>query len=207
DGGLQSDGRSLYQRGRAQMAGGDLVAARHSFEMATERGYFAARIELAQLLSDPSGGMPDLPRALGLYEQAYRDGVMIAGFELGALYEGGVSSDAHDQHSTYLLAPDEALAWRWYGRAADAGEPNALARLGEREADLAHDAADATQRNLHLLACFRFYAAAAERARREDWPDDAWRTWRYRRASLAHVLALAGMMQEAAQEYAGVRAR
>jgi hypothetical protein len=41
----------------------------------------------------------------------------------------------------------------------------------------------------------------------EDWPDDAWRDWRYRRASLARVLALAGMMQEVAEEYARVRAR
>jgi hypothetical protein len=58
-----------------------------------------------------------------------------------------------------------------------------------------------------LLASFHFYAAAAERARTEDWPDDEWRDWRYRRASLARVLALAGMMQEVAQEYARVRTR
>ena len=41
----------------------------------------------------------------------------------------------------------------------------------------------------------------------EDWPDETWRDWRYRRASLARGLALAGMMQEVAEEYARVRAR
>jgi hypothetical protein len=41
----------------------------------------------------------------------------------------------------------------------------------------------------------------------EDWPDDAWRDWRYRRASLARVLALAGMMREVAQEYTRVHTR
>ena len=61
--------------------------------------------------------------------------------------------------------------------------------------------------NLHLLASFHFYAAAAERARLEDWPDDAWRDWRLRRASLARVLALAGMMREVAEEYTRVRTR
>jgi hypothetical protein len=41
----------------------------------------------------------------------------------------------------------------------------------------------------------------SERARRQEWPDDAWKTWRYRRASLARVLARRGMMREVAQAY------
>jgi hypothetical protein len=104
-----------------------------------------------------------------------------------------------------VLVPDETRAWGWYQRAADAGDPSALARFAEREADRAYAPTDATQRNLHLLASFHFYAAAAERARMEDWPDDAWRDWRYRRASQARLLALAGMMREVAQEYTRVR--
>ena len=47
----------------------------------------------------------------------------------------------------------------------------------------------------------RRYQAAAERARLEDWPDDAWKHWRYRRASLARVLAQEGMMPEVAHAY------
>jgi len=207
EGSSQDDGPSLYQRGRAQMASGKMVAAKGSFEQALERRYPAAAVELAQLLSQSSYGMLDLRRAVSLYEQAFEDGVTIAGFELGGLYERGVRDDAPHHSSPYVLVPDETRAWGWYQRAAEAGDPNALARFGEREDDLAYASTDAAQRNLHLLASFHFYAAAAERARMEDWPDDAWRDWRYRRASLARVLALAGMMQEVAQEYARVRAR
>jgi TPR repeat protein len=189
------------------MASGKMVAAKGSFEQALERRYPAARVELAQLLSRSSYGMLDLRRAVSLYEQAFEDGVTIAGFELGGLYERGVRDDAHDHSSRYVLVPDEPRAWGWYQRAADAGDPNALGRFAKREDDLAYASIDAGQRQLHWLASFHFYAAAAERARMEDWPDDAWRDWRYRRASLARVMALAGMMQEVAEEYARVRAR
>jgi hypothetical protein len=54
---------------------------------------------------------------------------------------------------------------------------------------------------------FEYYAAACERARVEDWPDDAWRGWRYRRASLARLLASKGLMRDVADLYAGVRKR
>jgi TPR repeat protein len=205
EGSSQDDGRPLYQRGRAQMASGKVVAAKGSLEQALERHYPAAAVELAQLLSQSSYGMLDLHRAVSLYEQAFKDRVTIAGFELGGLYERGVRDDAHDHSSPYVLVPDETRAWGWYQRAADAGDPSALARFAEREADRAYAPTDATQRNLHLLASFHFYAAAAERARMEDWPDDAWRDWRYRRASQARLLALAGMMREVAQEYTRVR--
>ena len=113
--------------------------------------------------------------------------------------------DARDHSSGHLLVPDEPRAWSWYQRAADAGDPNALGRFAQREADLADASTDAPQRKRHLLASFRFYAAAAERARMEDWPDDAWRDWRYGRASLARGLAQEGMMQEVAAAYDSVR--
>ncbi len=60
-------------------------------------------------------------------------------------------------------------------------------------------------RSTRLLQAFRYYAAATERARLEDWPDDAWRDWRYRRASIARLLERAGMMDQVAAEYAAVR--
>jgi hypothetical protein len=41
----------------------------------------------------------------------------------------------------------------------------------------------------------------ASRAREEDWPDGAWQNWRYRRATLARLLANAGMMQQVADAY------
>ncbi len=153
------------------------------------------------LLSLPAAGVLDLPRALSLYERAWKEGVLIAGFELGTLYEHG----ARDQRGAEVLAPDETRAWFWYQEAADAGEPHALARFGERYDDAALAADTETNRDAALLTSFARYAAAAERARREDWPDETWRNWRYRRASLARVLARDGMMYDVAKTYEGIR--
>jgi hypothetical protein len=55
------------------------------------------------------------------------------------------------------------------------------------------------------MESFKYYAAAAERARNEDWPDDIWAAWRYRRASLARTLQREGMMQQVGDAYAAVR--
>jgi hypothetical protein len=114
---------------------------------------------------------------------------------LGSLYERGVP------------APDRARAWLWYQRAADSGEPNALARLAAREDETAIAEADAGKRLADELKSFEYYAAASERARIEDWPDGAWRSWRYRRASLARLLASKGLMRDVADLNAGVRNR
>lgn len=55
------------------------------------------------------------------------------------------------------------------------------------------------------------YRKAAEAgdpgARRDDWPDEAWRVWRHRRAALARVLEREGMMQPVADAYDAVRDR
>jgi hypothetical protein len=87
------------------------------------------------------------------------------------------------------------------GKGADAGEPYALARFAEREENNALAGADPSRQNAQLLNAFAFYAAAAERAHEEDWPDDAWKHWRFRRASLARLLAQQGMMQQVADAY------
>jgi TPR repeat protein len=200
--------RSDYQQGRALMASGNFSEARRHFEDALAGRYRGARVELAMLLSQPAAGMLDVPRAISLYEQAWHDGVTIAAFELGNLYEHGVS-EAGGKHE-YSLAPDDARAWSWYQSAADAGQPAALARFAERADAAAASAASAesvAKKNALWLEAFRFYAAAAERARREDWPNDAWRNLRYRRASLARLLARAGMTQDVAEAYRSVRDR
>lgn len=44
-------------------------------------------------------------------------------------------------------------------------------------------------------------ANAAEGTHDEDWPDDAWRNWCYRRATLARLLAREGKLQEIADTY------
>jgi TPR repeat protein len=127
--------------------------------------------------------------------------VSIAAFKLGSLYEHGVK---RDDNQSVLLAPDESRAWTWYQEAADAGEPNALARFAERAEAASFSATDAGNRDAGLLEAFSYYAAAANRAQSEDWPDGAWRNWRYRRASLARLLARAGKMPEVAKRYSKI---
>ena len=99
------------------------------------------------------------------------------------------------------ISADASKAWQWYQKGADSGEPNALARFAERDEKSALAEADAKKRNELLLQAFSRYAAAAERAKEEDWPDDAWKFWRYRRASLARLPAREGMMQQVADAY------
>jgi len=203
--GAKNDARSLYQQGRALVARGDFAGAKRDFEHALARGYRSAGVDLGLLLSRTDAGMFDFPRATGLYEQAWREGVTIAAFELGNLYEYGVSRGVGERE--YSLAPDQVRAWSWYEKAAHAGEPNALARLAEREDSAALLEENLAKKNSLQLESFKYYAAAAERARIEDWPDDAWRTWRYRRASLARRFAREGRMQEVAGAYGEVRSR
>ena len=82
---------------------------------------------------------------------------------------------------------------------------NALARFAERAGDAAFRETDDVRRNAYRLESFRQYAAAAERARIEEWPDEAYRNWRHQRASLARVLAGEGMMWDVADIYDDVR--
>jgi TPR repeat protein len=184
--------RSDYELGRALLANGDAAGAARHFERAMGKGYRAARVDLADLKMAGPAQPLQVGSAVALYEQAWRDGVPIAAFRLGSLYERA------------LPTPDTAQALRWYAQGAAAGEPNALARFAEREERSALGEADERKRHALLLEAFTRYAAAAERARLEDWPDEAWKYWRYRRATLARLLAQEGMMPEVADAYAAV---
>ena len=184
----QHGARSDFEMGRALAAKADAAAAKQQFETALAKGYRAAGVDLADLLASD--------RSIPLYKNAWQAGVTIAAVRLGHLYEAGVEG----------VKPSENDAWLWYRRGAEAGEPNALARFAQREEIAALAASDSSKRNAQLLQAFRLYAAAAIRAYEETWPDDAWRHWRYRRASLARVLAHEGMMQQVADTYAAVLA-
>src|SRR5580658_814101 len=188
-----------YQWGRALWAKHDATGARRQFELAASKGYPAAGVDLADLLLDGTAGGVDAQRAILLYEKALRDGVPIAAFALGHLYEAGVPG------AGLKFQTDPSQAWAWYQKGADAGEPTALARFGERDEQNALTVQDPAKARALLLRAFRFYAAAAERARDEDWPDEAWHHWRYRRATLARLLAREGMMSQVADEYSSVR--
>ena len=196
---------SGYGHGRALMASGNYAAARRDFDESIALGYRSAEVELAMLLSQPSSGMLDVPSAISHYERAWSAGVTIAGFELGSLYEHGVNRAG--ARTDPVLAPDGVRAWYWYEKAALAGEPNALARFAERNDGAAVAEGNAAKKNALLLESFKYYAAAAERARRENWPEDAWRVWRYHRASLARLLAREGLMQQVADAYASIHGK
>jgi TPR repeat protein len=197
--------RADYEMGRALLAKHDVRGARREFELAVARGYRAAQIDLASLLVDRSAGMLEPERAVSLYKQAWRDGVLIAAFELGDLYEVGDSGSS--AATPGRLQSDQAKAWSWYQKGADAGEPNALARVAVRDDQNAVAERETSKRNALLLQAFRLYAAAAERAHDADWPDEAWRNWRCWRATLARELAREGMMQEVADAYTEIRAQ
>ena len=183
--------REHYEYGRALAGGNHAVAARAELEQALARGYRAAGIDLARLLTQPPASAADGARAISLLEHAWSQGATVAAFELGSLYERGV-----------VGAPaDTARAWSWYRRGADSAEPNALARYGQSEQEAARTASVALERRRHRLEAFKFYALAAERARREGWPDATWRSWRLQRASLARLLALEGGMPDVAAAY------
>lgn len=192
--------RFLYQRGRALMGAGKFVAARQEMEQAVASGYQSARVELAMLLSEPKAAMIDVPRAILLYQQAWNDGLTIAAFELGKLYEEGVGSAGGPK----LFSPDNAKAWAWYQKAADAAEPNALARFADRDTRAASTEANPEKKHAYMLESFGYYAAASLQAQNEDWPPSEWRNWRYHRASLARVLDRNGMMQQVADAYSAI---
>jgi WD40 repeat protein/serine/threonine protein kinase/TPR repeat protein len=194
--------RTDYQMGRALLAKGDANGARRQFEIAVAKRYRAARIDLADSLIDVSAPKRDLGRAMALYEQAWADGVRIAAFKLGHLFEYGAQQPGDT--AAGVFDAETAKAWSWYQKGVDAGEPNALARFAERDERDALSHTDPLQRNAELLRAFTRYAAAAERAREEDWPDGAWKDWRYRRATLARLLAQEGMMQQVADAYAAM---
>jgi TPR repeat protein len=192
--------RAVYQRGRAILAKHNVGGARQQFELAISQGYRAARVDLANLLVDPSAGTLDPERAASLYEQAWNSGVPIAAFELGHLYEFGVRSSS----GAVNFQSDRAKSWFWYQKGAESGEPDALERFAERDERDAMADSSREKSNQRLLRAFEFYAAAAARASAEAWPNDAWKNCRYHRATLARLLAREGLMEEVASTYGKV---
>jgi TPR repeat protein len=199
-----SSPRLHYQMGRALLAGRDFKGASQQLENAVSAGYAAARIDLADLLLDSTAGVFDPKRAILLYEQAWESGLTIAAFKLGTAFERGVV--ASDQPNIATLRTDLPTAWRWYQKGADAGEPHALARFAARDESYSLAEPDPPKRKALLLNAFRLYATSAAHAARDEWPDDAWSSWRYHRATLSRLLAREDMMQQAADDYGDVLA-
>jgi WD40 repeat protein/serine/threonine protein kinase/TPR repeat protein len=201
----RNDARAVYQYGRALLASGDSHRAKTELEKAVALGYGIARVDLADALIQTSERGAEVDLARSLYEKAWKQGVTVAAFHLGKLHEGGVRVPGSGDR--YVLAPDARLAQNWYEAGCVSGEPHALAYFGQQYAMAAGEAPSPELRRLNLLNAFTYYAAAAARARAEDWPDDDWRSWRYQRASVARLLDREGMMQEVARAYDAMRGR
>jgi WD40 repeat protein len=80
-------------------------------------------------------------------------------------------------------------------------EVRALGRLADREEMSAIEQPSTTTRDAVLLMAFEHYATAAARAQDAGWPDEAWQQWRYRRATLARLLARDGLMRQVADAF------
>jgi WD40 repeat protein len=184
--------RETYETGRALLAAGDDKAAKAAFENALSRGYRVAGIDLADLLSVSENGPSDRARIEALYTQAWKKGVAIAAFKLGTFYDHNKAHDADSRAETALA---------WYQRGADRGEPHALAVLAERSEERAIERLAPEKATAELLAAFALYARAANNAVNDDWPEEAWRHWRYRRSSIARYLSTEGMMQQVANSF------
>ena len=167
-------------------------------------GYRAAQVDLADLLVVTLP--PDRPITPAPYRSMKRPGgtaCRLPRSSWASYTSAGVPAPAETAPDAHQ--PDPSKAWSWYRKGADIGEPNALARFGERDQASAVTASSPQQRDALLLKAFSSYAAAADRAEAEGWPDDTWRHWRYRRATLARLLARDGMMPQVADAYLAVR--
>jgi len=191
-----------FEMGRTLLADGDMQGARREFEIAMDRGYAAARIDLADMLLGRSESLRDTKLGVSLLERAWADHVAIAADKLGSFYEYGVT--VPERVASAKATQDDARVMQWYQRGAAADEPYALAHLAERAEFHSLNQSDATERNSDLLRAFQLYARAVKVAQSQGWPSEAWQHWRYRRASLARLLANDGLMQRVATAYAAI---
>lgn len=189
-GSIENEARRVYQSGRALRAKNDIAGATLAFEQAISMGYHAASVDLADLLLLNASNEADATKIATLYKRAWQHGVRIAGFDLAQMEEErGIAGHIKED------------PWTWYQRAADTGQPNAIARFARRSEERAVVETVPERRFAELLEAFSLYARAATIAEADAWPDDAWRHWRYRRSTLARVLARDGLMQEVAIAY------
>jgi hypothetical protein len=157
-------------------------------------GYRAACVDLADLLLLNASNEADATKIVTLYKRGWQHGVRIAGFGLAQMEEERV-----------IAGHIKEDPWTWYRRAADTDQPNAIARFARRSEERAVIETVPERRLDELLEAFSLYAKAAAVAEADAWPDDAWRHWRYRRSTLARVLARDGLMQDVAIAYRKAR--
>ena len=195
--------RLAYQLGRALLAKHDAAGAQREFELAISGGYRAARIDLADLLVEPFRGNARFrPCRFALRTS-------LAGWSadrcLRARPSLRVRSARPERRPRALASPRSVESMVLVSERCRRGRTECTRTLRGARRKLRCHREPSAKKNALLLKAFNYYATAAERAQDVDWPDDAWRNWRYRRATLARLLAHDGMMQQVADAYSEVR--
>lgn len=97
----------------------DMVA---KLEKLMEKGNYAACFDLGQLyyLGD-KGVQKDIHRAMSYFKEAADNGIAMAAYQMGRIYETGCAED---------LSADQFQSFKWYARAAKEGLPEAENNLG-----------------------------------------------------------------------------
>ena len=149
--------RLSYQLGRALLAKDDRKGALREFEFAVSHGYRAAQVDLADLLADAPDGLSDHDRAVSLYEEAWRDGVPIAAFKLGQLYERRAAGASGIATCCASAGPIEGLVLVPKGcgdrRTQRARKARRARRCCRRHRKLAAEEEDSLAQGLRFIRC------------------------------------------------------
>ena len=97
----------------------DMVA---KLEKLMENGNYAACFDLGQLYYHGDKGIQkDIHRAMSYFKEAADNGIAVAAYQMGRIYETGCAED---------LPADQLMSFKWYARAAKEGLPEAENNLG-----------------------------------------------------------------------------
>jgi hypothetical protein len=176
-----AEGGREYLQGRALRAAGKTREAQSKFDEAWRKGYAASGVDAALLRIEQDHTRSVLESARSQLKQAWDKGVARAGTELARLDGGTAEGES------------------WLRKAEAAGDPSAYALEGEwKDQRLLATHSDAEQLP-QLLAGLKAYRQAAQLGETAGWPELTVRDWRFRRATLARMLAQRQKMHEAVQ--------
>jgi WD40 repeat protein len=181
-----ADGAWEYLQGRALWAAGKMTEAQLRFDEAWRKGHAASGVDAALLRIEQEHSDVTRASVRSQLQQAWTKGVARAGTELARLDGGNAEGEA------------------WVRKAQKAGDPSAFALEGAWEDQhLLATQGDAQQLPL-LLADLKAYRQAVQLGEAAGWPEQTVRDWRFRRATLARMLAQRQKMDEAVQAIASV---
>jgi WD40 repeat protein len=185
--GALPEGEQDYLQGRALWAAGRSREAQSKFDAAWRAGYAAAGVDAALLRLDQERTDAARAGARSQLNQAWDKGVARAETELARLDGGNAEGEA------------------WLRKAEAAGDPGAFALEGEWEDQQLLTIHDEFAQRPHLLASLNAYRQAVQIGDAAGWPEQTVRDWRFRRATLARMLAQRQQMHDAVRALAIAR--